>query len=66
MLVCDLEMPGINGADFCRIVRRHSPRTRIAIFTSEPARVPVGIADAVVSKHDGAAALRLAVSRLIG
>ena len=57
VLVCDLEMPGINGAEFCRIVRRHAASVRIVIFSSKTEDAPEGVADAVIPKQAGITAL---------
>ncbi|MGE0708223.1 MAG: response regulator [Planctomycetota bacterium] len=65
VLVCDLDMPGISGVDFCNIVRRHCPDVGLIIFTSEPTRTPGGVADLVIAKQEGAGALRGAVQRLL-
>lgn len=60
LLICDLRMPGIGGADFARIVRRHRPDIRIVVFTASPGRVAAvepGLFDAVVHKQAGPDAL---------
>ncbi len=49
-LVCDRHMPGMNGIEFCRILRRHNDRTALILFTSDVEGVPAGVADAVVRK----------------
>jgi len=56
-LVCDLQMPGIHGGDFCRIVRRHTPGVGVVAFTSAPEQAPDGLF-AVVRKDDGFGELR--------
>lgn len=33
ILVCDLNMPGIRGEDFCRSVVRHNPSVKLLIFS---------------------------------
>ena len=65
LLVCDLDMPGIKGADFCKIVQKHSPNTRILIFTSSPERAPDGVSHAVVCKSEGFGALAKVARRLV-
>lgn len=64
VLVCDLDMPGIDGAEFCRIVRRFNRAVRIVIFTGSPERAPHGVADCVISKREGFSALQAWLSEL--
>lgn len=64
VLVSDLDMPGIQGGDFCQITRRHSPSVGVIAFTSSPQKAPAGLF-AVVSKQDGLGALRLEVERFL-
>lgn len=53
VLICDLQMPGISGADFCRIVRRHNRTAKIIIFTARPGDAEPGVGDVVVDKAAG-------------
>lgn len=66
LLVCDLDMPGINGVDLCEILRRYKPELPIVMFTGQPGAVPSGLADRVVSKRDGLGALKSAVEAHLG
>ena len=65
VLICDLDMPGISGADLCRIVRKHNPDVRILMFTGRPEAVPEGVADQVLAKRSGLGALRDATAALL-
>jgi DNA-binding NarL/FixJ family response regulator len=66
VLVCDLEMPGIRGVDFCRTVRRHAPHVRIVIFSAGPlGALPEGVIDAAVPKVAGLGALIAKVHELV-
>ena len=64
LLICDLDMPGIRGDEFCQIVRRYRPELPIIIYTGSPDDVPPGVADQVIPKRDGVAALVAAVNAL--
>lgn len=63
ILVCDLELPGIRGAEFCRIVRRHNPNVKIIIFSGKAGEAPMDVADAVIDKSKGVVAVAEAVRR---
>lgn len=68
LLICDLHMPGINGVDFARIVRRHRPSIRIILYTSSSPRsfdLPPGLVDEVVFKQGGPDLLLAAVRRMV-
>ena len=66
LLVSDLSMPGIAGADFCRIVRAYSPEAKIVIFTGNGGGVSVDAANALVSKSAGIEELVRVVTGLLG
>jgi len=65
VLVCDLEMPGINGLAFCDIVRRYNASLPIVLFSGAVERVPDGgPLTAKVDKRSGAAGLRGVLTEL--
>lgn len=69
ILICDLKMPGIDGLEFCKIVRRYVPSSKIVVFSSSveslEARKSEGTVDVAVSKQDGLDPLVREVKRLI-
>ena len=65
LLVCDLKMPGMDGATFCGIVRRHAAHVKIIMFTSAPDEGPAGVADMIVDKKQGPEALLRAAKILL-
>lgn len=70
VLICNLNMLGINGLEFCRIVRKHSPETSIVILSNEDdddtdaLEREAGLADAVV-RRGGVFAIARVVSTLV-
>lgn len=69
VLVCDLQMPGINGLTFCEIVRRYSGECRIVIYSAavedHPPTELNRLADVVVRKQEGLGALVAKVEGLL-
>jgi CheY-like chemotaxis protein len=65
LLVCDLEMPGIRGIDFCRLVRKHTPAVKIVIFSGSAGELPPDVVDAVVPKASGLDTLVRTVQALL-
>jgi len=58
VLVCDLDMPGIRGVDFCRTVKRHAPHIRVVVFSAGALEtLPAEVVDAAVPKSAGMGAL---------
>ncbi len=66
LLICDLEMPGIRGDEFCRIVRKYNPSLPIMLFTGSPERAPTDVADVVVDKAKGPEELVRHVELILG
>jgi len=60
VLVCDMDLVGIRGADFCQIVKRHAPEVVIVAFTGRPEDAPAECAR-VVAKAEGLSALVRAI-----
>jgi NarL family two-component system response regulator LiaR len=69
LLVCDLQMPGMNGLAFCKIVRKYAPSCRIVLYSGAIDQYPREqlelFADAVVHKRLGPDALVESARRLI-
>jgi FixJ family two-component response regulator len=69
-LVADLNMPGIRGEDFCRVVRAYRPTSGIVLFTGADDAVVAAAAQRlggvpVVGKREGAARVCEVLSRLM-
>ena len=51
LLITDLNMPGINGAELTKIAKREKPDMPVIIITGDPKGVPVDhLADMVIEK----------------
>lgn len=70
-VILDLAMPGMNGFDAARTLRKVLPETHLVVFTlykdmiNRPEAPQIGI-DAVVSKSDGMTALVEKMTSLMG
>jgi len=68
VLVCDLNMPGIRGEDYCATVRRYRPDVRIVIFSGDSMAQEAArrLAAPCVSKSAGPEAILAAVRQAVG
>lgn len=66
LLICDIDGAGGRHADFCRVVRSHSPRVRVMIVSSAAWSVPERLGDVVVAKSAGVVALARAAQVALG
>jgi CheY-like chemotaxis protein len=68
-LICDLNMPGMDGLEFCRIVNRFAPKVRIIVYsaaiTPEVRALRGTLLSGVVSKDEGIDYLREILAGLI-
>jgi DNA-binding NtrC family response regulator len=72
LVICDLMMPGLNGLDLVKKIKKLSPKTRIMItsgYEIEPCELQIdinkGIIDKIIQKPISMNALRQEVKNLI-
>ncbi len=65
VLVTDVDMPTISGAELARIVQRYNPDLRVVFFTDQAEAVPEG-AGAVVPRSGGLPLLVATLRQLQG
>jgi DNA-binding NarL/FixJ family response regulator len=71
LVLMDLSMPSMNGAEAASVIKKESPDTRIIVFTlykdsiGKAMAKAVGV-DVVISKSEGASGLMAALTPLLG